>query len=52
MSEDGEAPKFTKPDPVLDVRKRELLGTPRVVAVVGMSPKPYRPSHEVGLYLQ
>lgn len=52
MSEQTDVPKYTKPDPVLDVRKRELLGSPRVVAVVGMSPKADRPSHEVGLYLQ
>ena len=29
----------------------ELLGKPQTVAVVGMSPNPARPSHEVGLYL-
>jgi len=35
-----------------DERLRELLGRPRVVAVVGMSPNPDRPSTEVGLYLR
>jgi predicted CoA-binding protein len=52
MDEDAAVPKFTKPDPVLDVRKREILGTPRVIAIVGMSPKEDRPSHEVGVYLR
>ena len=40
------------PDRSGDERKRALLGTPRVVAVVGMSPKPDRPSHYVALYLK
>lgn len=40
------------PDRSQDDRVRELLGTPRVVAVVGMSPKRERPSNEVGLYLR
>lgn len=30
---------------------KEMLSQPRVVAVVGMSPKPERPSNEVGLFL-
>ncbi len=50
MSKDH--PPHTKPDPVLDVRKRELLGQPRVFAVVGMSPKPGRIANEVALYLR
>jgi predicted CoA-binding protein len=35
-----------------DERVRELLGEPRVIAVVGMSPKRERPSNEVALYLR
>ena len=31
---------------------RSLLGEARVVAVVGISSKPWRPSHEVASYLQ
>lgn len=31
---------------------RDLLATVRVVAVVGLSPKPSRPSHQVAAYLQ
>ena len=31
---------------------REILGKPRVIAVVGMSPNRERPSNEVGLYMQ
>ncbi len=34
-----------------DEREREIFGTPRVVAVVGMSPKPDRPSNYVARYL-
>jgi hypothetical protein len=30
---------------------RELLGAPRTVAMVGMSPSPDRPSRRIGLYL-
>ncbi|HSW89642.1 MAG TPA: CoA-binding protein [Patescibacteria group bacterium] len=30
---------------------KEILTPPKVVAVVGLSDKPDRPSHEVGLYL-
>lgn len=33
-------------------RVRDLLRRTRVIAVAGMSPKPSRPSHEVGLYLR
>ncbi len=33
-------------------RIRELLGAPRVLAVVGMSPKPERPSNYVSRYLR
>jgi len=40
------------PDRTADDRLREILGQPRVVAVVGMSPKPVRPSNEVGVYLR
>lgn len=35
-----------------DARVREILESPRTVAVVGMSPKKERPSNEVGLYLR
>ena len=52
MNPSTDAPEYTNPDPVLDVRKREILGTPTVIAVVGMSPKEDRPSHEVGVYLK
>jgi len=40
------------PDRSLDNRIREILGTPCVVAVVGMSPKKDRPANEVGLFLK
>lgn len=40
------------PDRGADARIREILGKPRVVAVVGMSPNPSRPSNEVGRYLR
>jgi len=40
------------PDRSADARVRDILGTSRVVAVVGMSPKRDRPSNEVGLYLK
>jgi len=40
------------PDRSADARLKEILGTPRVVAVVGMSSKRDRPSNEVGLYLK
>jgi uncharacterized protein len=39
----------TKPD---DPELRALLGDARVVAVVGLSSKPNRPSHDVAKYLQ
>jgi predicted CoA-binding protein len=35
-----------------DRELRAILGDARVVAVVGLSSKPYRPSHEVAAYLQ
>jgi uncharacterized protein len=40
------------PDRGRDARMREILGTARVVAVVGMSPKPDRPSNDVARYLR
>jgi hypothetical protein len=52
MNSPTDVPEYTNPDPVLDVRKREILGTPTVIAVVGMSPKEDRPSNEVGVYLK
>jgi len=39
------------PNPQEDDRVREWLAQPRVVAVVGMSPRLERPSRMVGLYL-
>jgi len=39
------------PDRTRDDDLRDLLGQRRVIAVVGMSPKVERPSHEVGVYL-
>ena len=42
-------------DPELIARQRELrslLGEAQVVAVVGISSKPWRPSHDVASYLQ
>ena len=44
--------EFDGSDRSMDERLREVLGKPRVVAVVGMSPKTDRPSTEVGLYLR
>jgi predicted CoA-binding protein len=35
-----------------DRELRALLGNSRVIAVVGLSSKPHRPSHEVAEYLQ
>jgi uncharacterized protein len=35
-----------------DERKREILGEPRIIAVVGMSPSRDRPSNSVARYLQ
>ncbi len=40
------------PDRSQDDRVREILSQSRAVVVVGMSPKPERPSHQVGLYLR
>jgi predicted CoA-binding protein len=40
------------PRPGGEERLKEILGNPVVVAVVGMSPKPERPSNEVALYLK
>lgn len=39
------------PDRREDDRVRDILSGSRVVAVVGMSPRLDRPSHEIGLYL-
>ena len=47
----GDACPWT-PDHSRDARMRELFGTARVVAVVGMSPKPDRPSNDVARYLR
>lgn len=51
MTDPTDAASCPMPDRSHDARVREWLGRPRVVAVVGMSPKPERPSNEVGLYL-
>ncbi len=51
MSDANDGAFCPMPDRDRDARLREILGQPRVVAVVGMSPKPERPSNEVGLYL-
>jgi predicted CoA-binding protein len=48
----AESPSCPMPDRSRDDRIREILGTPCVVAVVGMSPKKDRPSNEVALYLR
>lgn len=40
------------PQPGGEERIKEILGNPSVVAVVGMSPKPERPSNEVAFYLK
>lgn len=37
---------------ITDTDLRQILSTTRVIAVVGISPKPDRPSHEVAAYLQ
>jgi uncharacterized protein len=51
MSDPTDGAHCPMPDRSLDDRIRDWLGQPRVIAVVGMSPKPERPSNEVGLYL-
>ncbi|MFI5209296.1 MAG: CoA-binding protein [Gemmatimonadales bacterium] len=38
--------------PLNDADLRQLLGTTRRIAVVGLSPNPRRPSHGVAAYLQ
>jgi uncharacterized protein len=48
-SQDGTTTSSTERE---DVRLRELLGAPRVVAVVGMSPKPDRASNYVPRHLR
>ncbi|MEM8844567.1 MAG: CoA-binding protein [Pseudomonadota bacterium] len=35
-----------------DEQKRELLEQTQTVAIVGLSPKPQRPSHRIGKFLQ
>jgi len=40
------------PSPVTDQELRELFGRIRTIAVVGMSHRPERPSHEVPAYLR
>ncbi len=51
-SPDSSAGACPLPDRSEDARVKNLLASARVIAVVGMSPKPDRPSHEVGLYLR
>jgi len=48
-SRESSPPASTRSD---NPRVRELLGAPRVVAVVGMSPKPDRASNYVARYLR
>lgn len=52
MDKPGPGDACPLPDRSADARIRAILGTPRVVAVVGMSPNRARPSNEVALYLQ
>jgi uncharacterized protein len=52
MSEEAGDACPWNPDRSRDARMREILGTARVVAVVGMSPKPERPSNDVARYLK
>ncbi len=52
MSEPTDGEACPMPDYDSDARVRELLGNPRVIAVVGMSPDRSRPSNEVGQYLK
>jgi len=51
---DPDAAPGQEPRPVLpsDDELRSILGSARVIAVVGLSSKPWRPSHEVASYLQ
>jgi len=51
MSDRLDGASCPMPDRTHDHELREMLDGPRVVAVVGMSPKVERPSHEVGVYL-
>ena len=51
MSDHSDGASCPMPDRTRDDELREMLGERRVVAVVGMSPKVERPSHEVGVYL-
>ncbi|MDP7115306.1 MAG: CoA-binding protein, partial [Myxococcota bacterium] len=51
MSDPADGAHCPMPDRSRDDQVRAWLGQPRVVAVVGMSPKSSRPSNEVGLYL-
>ena len=52
MTEPMEGAACPMPDRSMDGRLREILGKPRVIAVVGMSSNPARPSNEVGIYLR
>jgi predicted CoA-binding protein len=52
MSEDAAPPAEVEPYAPSDAELRSILGDARTVAVVGLSSKPHRYSHEVASYLQ
>ncbi len=52
MSEDAAPPAEVEPYAPSDAELRSILGDARTIAVVGLSAKPHRYSHEVASYLQ
>lgn len=52
MSEDAATPAEVEPYAPSDAELRSILGDARTIAVVGLSSKPHRYSHEVASYLQ